>query len=535
MANARALLAALLSVILPGTGHLLSKRWRRAAVLLGVSLLVLIAALAAWQQGTDMLLGWVVQPRVLLGLLGVNLALLCFRLFALLDSYRLARGPRPARRTRWAVTRQMALALLVLAALVPHIAAGYYNWQVYTLLTTVFVADDLPVLIATPAPVAQGVTATPTSTPVATPTVVATPTMTPAPPRYAATHGTPVALPPDVVEPTAAPTPTSGPLIADDRLNILLLGGDAGPERRGLRTDTMIVASIDPATGQAALFGVPRNLHNVPLPEPAASQFPCHCWPDLLNALYGYAHQHPDLFPAGTDPGASALQATIGKLLGIEIDYYALVDLGGFVDVIDAVGGVTLDVPEALTIRLSPPNEDEAWETYHIPAGRQHLDGRTTLAYVRSRLDTTDYDRMQRQRCVLSAVAREADVATLLAHFPRLANVVQERVTTDVPVALLPDLIKLAGTINADAITSIGFAPPRYNAGWTKDQYPIPDVDLIQSTVATVFDPPPPVPSDQLASSGTTNTPTSDVASNGPTDTATVDVDTAATSCGWID
>jgi len=71
------------------------------------------------------------------------------------------------------------------------------------------------------------------------------------------------------------------------------------------------------------------------------------------------------------------------------------------------------------------------------------------------------------------------------------------RHTTDIPLALLPNLIKLAAATNADAITSIGFAPPRYNAGWTNDDYPIPDVDLIQRTVATIFDPPAPKPSDQ--------------------------------------
>jgi anionic cell wall polymer biosynthesis LytR-Cps2A-Psr (LCP) family protein len=144
------------------------------------------------------------------------------------------------------------------------------------------------------------------------------------------------ATPNSVAQALDAPTPWA----AGNRLNILLLGGDAGPERHGLRTDTMIVASIEPSTGQAALLGVPRNMKNVPLPESLAHQFPCHCWPDLLNALYGYAEQHPELFPTSPHPGATALQQTIGHLLGIQVDHYALVDLGGFVDVIDALGGV---------------------------------------------------------------------------------------------------------------------------------------------------------------------------------------------------
>jgi LCP family protein required for cell wall assembly len=202
---------------------------------------------------------------------------------------------------------------------------------------------------------------------------------------------------PTATQPALKPTPDNvaqgpdtTPWSSGDHINILLLGGDAGPERSGMRTDTMIVASIHPSTGQAALLSVPRNLKQVPLPEPLASQFPCHCWPDMLNALYPYAEQHRALFPNSPHPGATALQQTIENLLGIRIDHYALVDLSGFVDVIDAIGGVTIDVPERILVRISPPKPGEAWRTFDIPAGRQHLDGEAALAYARNRSDSSD-------------------------------------------------------------------------------------------------------------------------------------------------
>jgi len=128
MAGARAFFATLLSSILPGTGHLLAKRWRRAVVLLEISVLVLVAALSAWQQGVDKLIEWLVQPRVLLGLLAVNLALLGFRLFAVIDSYHVARVPVGPGRTLRTAVRQIVLRVLVLATLAPHVVAGYYNW-----------------------------------------------------------------------------------------------------------------------------------------------------------------------------------------------------------------------------------------------------------------------------------------------------------------------------------------------------------------------------------------------------------------------
>jgi LCP family protein required for cell wall assembly len=268
----------------------------------------------------------------------------------------------------------------------------------------------------------------------------------------------------------------------DGRLNILLLGGDAGWDRAGLRTDTMIVVSVELATARVAMFGVPRNLASVPLPKGAAELFPCRCWPDLLNALYGYGMANPQLFPSGRNPGATALMDTIGGLLGIWIDHYALVDLLGFVQVVDALGGLTLDVPTRVVIQPSPPEAGGEWRTYDIQPGRQRLDGHAALAYVRSREDGSDYDRMGRQRCVLGVLAREADVPGLARSYPKLVDALRASVATDVPVDLLPDLIKLAAEVDASQVVAIGFVPPSFQVAGGA-----PNVELIRQTVQAAF------------------------------------------------
>ncbi len=145
--------------------------------------------------------------------------------------------------------------------------------------------------------------------------------------------------------------------------------------------------------------------------------------------------------------------------------------------------------------------------------GRLHhpLHPVAALAYARNRSDADDYVRMNRQRCVLGAVAKETDTAALVRAFPRLVDVMRARVITDIPVADLPSLIQLANDIEVDDLKTVGLVPPRYSAGLTPDGYPIPNVGLIQHTARTIFDQP------------------TDPEQEGAGST----VDTAAESCGW--
>jgi polyisoprenyl-teichoic acid--peptidoglycan teichoic acid transferase len=288
---------------------------------------------------------------------------------------------------------------------------------------------------------------------------------------------------------------SGGPLAAPTALGqeekstttILLMGGDAGPQRIGLRTDSMTVATLDRSTGRSALFGVPRNLMNTPLPEPYASLFVCGCWESLLNELYFFAEANPDLFGGGPNPGGEVMMATMEHLLGIEVDYFALVDLPGFASVIDALGGVTLDIPQPMSIYLSPAFEEDGWQQYVIPAGRQHLDGRTALAYSRSRENVTDYDRMARQRCVLGGLLRQADVGNLLRNYPTVTNNVSDAVMTNIPLDALPDLIALLDRVDFSNLYTIGFTTPDYMQYYVDEWHPVPDPAKISQAVELVI------------------------------------------------
>ncbi|MGD9714424.1 MAG: LCP family protein, partial [Thermomicrobiales bacterium] len=274
----------------------------------------------------------------------------------------------------------------------------------------------------------------------------------------------------------------------DGKTTILLMGGDAGPQRIGLRTDSMMVASIDRESGRAALFGVPRNLVNTPLPEPYASLFVCGCWESLLNELYYFAEANPDLF-GGPGMGGEVMMRTIEHLLQLDIDYYALVDLPGFVQVIDAVGGVTIDVPVQESVLLSPAFESDGWQQYVIPVGRQHLDGRTALAYARTRVEGGDYERMARQRCIIGALAREADVGNLLLNYPQIVGSVENAILTNVTLDKLPGLIELLGEVDFGSLYTLGFTTEEYMAGYAgEDYYPIPSPERFSAAVDQVFD-----------------------------------------------
>ena len=134
------------------------------------------------------------------------------------------------------------------------------------------------------------------------------------------------------------------------RYNILLMGGDAGRNRSGLRPDSMTVASVDAETGRTVLISLPRNLQSVPFPDnsPLHARFPngyrCRDGSCMLNAIYTYASEHRDLYPGVQNPGAQATKEAIEGATGLTINYWVLIDLKGFESLVDSVGGITMDV-----------------------------------------------------------------------------------------------------------------------------------------------------------------------------------------------
>lgn len=408
-------------------------------MLLALGLVPLVAGGALLVRSGGSTVGLLLRPSVLGALLVGNGLLAAFRLFVVFDAYQLGREGQGSKLPAWARVPLACAVLLGLAAVTaaPHAIVGYYNAQAYQTVTSIFgsggsLAGELPGWSDAKA--------------------------------------------------NASPKQPGG-AGSQRRLNVLLLGGDAGAGRVGLRTDTMIVASVDPATRRVALIGLPRNVTRVPLPSRAAAAFRCHCFPDLLNALYRYAEANPRFFPQGPDRGAMAVTRAAEKLTGLKmIDYYALVDLEGFVDVIDALGGVTVRVTEHVEDTVSAPKDGQATPSVDVGPGRYHFDGRRALAYVRSRSADDDYHRMRRQRCLLAGLASQANMPRLLRVLPRLLQVARRSVSTNIPARELPKLAALATQMRGAQVTTLGLGPPRYS-GRDSRGYPVVKVAEVRAGV----------------------------------------------------
>ena len=163
-----------------------------------------------------------------------------------------------------------------------------------------------------------------------------------------------------------------------------------------------------------------------------------------------------------------------------------MVTLEGFVGVVDAIGGVTIDVPFLIVDETYPHEDGVTVEYVEIQPGEQHLDGHLALAYARARRHADDYARMGRQRCLLDAILAEADPVALALGYPELAGVLGDTMETDIPLSRIPDLIDLLPKIDQENMISIRFIPPEYLAGFDSSGFNVPNTDLIREHVQIV-------------------------------------------------
>jgi LCP family protein required for cell wall assembly len=272
-------------------------------------------------------------------------------------------------------------------------------------------------------------------------------------------------------DPDIAPIKQEDPWNGKQRVNILLIGGDAAGNRTGVRTDSMNVASVDIRTGTTVLFSLPRNLQHVHFPpsSPLRKQFPNGFMAELgqgglLNEVWQYATDHPDL-AGGKDKGPRALMDAIGHTLGLKIDYYAMMNMYGFADLVDAIGGLQIRV-----------ERDIKWGGLYgtagtIKAGTRRLSGEEALWYGRSRVGSDDFNRMSRQRCVIAAFAQQATPSKILGNFTDLVRATKRMARTNIPQELLPALTDLALKVKDAKISSLQFVPPEFwpgNPDWIK-------------------------------------------------------------------
>ncbi|WP_433180888.1 LCP family protein [Actinoallomurus sp. CA-150999] len=260
------------------------------------------------------------------------------------------------------------------------------------------------------------------------------------------------------------------------RVNVLLLGGDGGKDRKGIRTDSMTVASIDTKTGNTVLLSLPRSLQKFQLPPRLRSKWPYGYTGDapnpqhpgsegLLNELYIQGEQNSQLEPGYKkgQRGPHLTEEVISYLTGLKIHYYVLVNLGGFKDIVDAIGGVTVHIEKPLPIggeivngrQTKPP-------TGYLPKGTHHLNGEKALWYGRSRDADDDFHRMDRQKCLLKDIGQQADAQKVVTHFQQLAKAATNTISTNIPSALLPALVKLSGKVkNGADIHSLPYNPDK--------------------------------------------------------------------------
>jgi LCP family protein required for cell wall assembly len=279
----------------------------------------------------------------------------------------------------------------------------------------------------------------------------------------------------------------------DGRYNVLLLGGDAGPDREGLRPDSISVVSIDADTGRVTMIGLPRDMRKVPFSagSPMGELYPngfrnCDVSACKLNAVYTEAElRHRDLYPnaasTGSTPGIEATKEAAEGITGLEIQYYALVDMQGFADLIDALGGVKVTVKKRLPIE---GDENLKGVVEWIEPGTQTLDGYHAQWYARSRHSTSDFDRMERQRELQAAILQQFTPANVLTKFQAIAQAGTQVVKTDVPQDMLGYFTNLAMKSKEQPISSVELTPAN-----NIDQDD-PDFDAIRELIQADLNPP---------------------------------------------
>ncbi|MBL8163317.1 MAG: LCP family protein [Anaerolineae bacterium] len=333
---------------------------------------------------------------------------------------------------------------------------------------------------------------TATETPLPTLTFTPAPTIPPAPaasatPRPLPTVFLPEDADPNIVAPTAIPTKV--PLIdrqGYDLVNIILLGGDSEITDDNVdRTDTMIVVSLNRTTGTVSMLSIPR---------------------DLLVFIPGWTMQRMNLaYTRGnlvgwTDGGFGLLRQTILYNFGINVHYYVRVDLSGFKEIIDSLGGVNVVVDCALQdyelVDAPPPPEavfDDETSLYTLPVGYYRFDGGSALWYARSRHSSIEFDRGRRQQQLLRAMWREARGNGLVTQLPQLwaqlTGVVETNLAFEDMIGLLPYALNL----DPDRIEHFTMARLYHTTPWTMpdgSNVQLPNYEPVSQLMTEFYQPP---------------------------------------------
>jgi LCP family protein required for cell wall assembly len=474
--------AAFLSFVFPGLGQLYAGAPQRALLFATPAILALALTLGLILRADRFgLLGFVIQPSVLTAILVVNLAVLAYRVVAVLDAYRVAAyqnaalgGGTRLGRPRLAVGPVSIAGLIAVLAVLSlgHVALARYDLQAMELVNCIF---DESGTASCDEPTDGTAAASPDASASTEPSPSAT---------SAGASASP--------DPSATPAATLPPWDGKERLNMLLIGSDQRPKEGAYNTDTLIVVSIDPATGQVAMFSLPRDTVDVPVPPGPARSLFGRTYAGKINSWFTDIRNREGMFP-GNDRqrGYNGLKAIMGELYGVDIRWFVEVNFEGFKKVIDALGGVTVNVQIPVVDDRFPGDEGLLTRVY-IPTGIQHMNGSQALQYARSRHTSTDFDRGARQQRILLSLREQTDAGALLPRLDSLVGALKSAVKTDIPVAELPRLLALADTVDTKSVRSFVFAPPTYQeerrSGDPRGYVIVPYVDKIRAAVSSAFD-----------------------------------------------
>ncbi len=423
-------LAALLSFLLPGLGQAYAGHRRLAVVFVAPALLLAVAVIVALNDPDVRLGNLLLSKGALVGAMVANAAMFAWRGVAVAEAG-LATEPGTSPRQRR--TGFLAVGVLLLLTAGIHVSVGVVVSNLDETLSQVFAPED-----GGAPPAADG--------------------------------------PPGESE---APQPTPEyRWDGTERINVLLIGTDAAPGREATLTDVILLLSVDPVEQTAVMISVPRDTGYVPLPDERL--FIGGLYPDKVNEIASRASLDPEAWcPDGpADPeacGIHALQTSIGLYLGVEIHHYALVDMAGFAEMIDAIGGVELCLPGKLVDPQFDGSLDNRTrgEPLVLPAGCHHYDGLDALAYARSRKgyielpdgtreQQSDFARSERQQALLLAIRGELAEADTFLELPTLLQAIGRAVKTDFPRDQAGNLASLAALITGPDIEQVVVGYPEF-------------------------------------------------------------------------
>lgn len=264
------------------------------------------------------------------------------------------------------------------------------------------------------------------------------------------------------------------------QINILLLGSDERvSDGEPPRTDTMLLLTLDMKRRAAGMISLPRDLW-LPIPSYDITS--------KINTAYALGEERD--YPGG---GPQLAKDTVSSFVGQPVHFYVQADFNGFVQFIDEIGGVSIDVPEAIHDEAYP-TLDFGYQTFHLEAGRQHLDGATALKYVRTRNMDSDYERVARQQQLIRAVVDRVLTAEvfpiLVTKGPQLMNTMWGSVRWDIPWPKVKEIADFAGSNDFEMrqlVLDDRYGEESYseNGAWIL----LPDRELIRPALRNFFDP----------------------------------------------